>query len=541
MTDRVINDRQLTRWMSEAGTFAVIAVDRQRCKIVSSDLDEPLLSIVREYVRDSQTLERGSYFGTVPSIELVSQKIVDTFKSDVVQAADESEQRKSSTATVGITLKSILQKALDVGSSDVHIEIYDNATVIYNRVDGRRILSSRVPEKKYGNEIISHIFMYKAAPRDRDYVEHLPNNGRIDEVLQIDKRSVPTSWRVSYAPTVTGGKLVMRNLDGEERRKLTELGWLPWHIETYRKVFNGPSGLILFAGKTNSGKTQAIAAGLDEISDERAVHTLEDPNEFSLGKPQTFVNPDLLISSDNQAPRKANFAYYTRLLLRHDLDVTMLSELRDHEGAMEACRNGETGQLVFSSLHCSSAIGIAPTLIEQFGVPSALVASPDLMRLWIYQTLVRTLCKHCKLTPSEAESRYSANNKAAEFQVIMKHLATVVPDVEQVRFRNVDGCEHCVKGESGRTAVVEMILFDDLDREYIQRCDYLGWAKHLRTKGFKSTRHHAYHKISQGEVDVETAAAKVLNLLPVKTVEAYEALSSELPITLDGEAPHVES
>ncbi|MGR5489083.1 ATPase, T2SS/T4P/T4SS family, partial [Vibrio alfacsensis] len=66
---------------------------------------------------------------------------------------------------------------------------------------------------------------------------------------------------------------------------------------------------------------------------------------------------------------------------------------------------------MFSTLHTSSAIGIAHTLNEQMHVPTALVAAPDLMKLWIYQTLVRTLCPKCSQALEEAKSRWSAKEK----------------------------------------------------------------------------------------------------------------------------------
>ncbi|WP_161493393.1 ATPase, T2SS/T4P/T4SS family, partial [Zoogloea sp. LCSB751] len=75
------------------------------------------------------------------------------------------------------------------------------------------------------------------------------------------------------------------------------------------------------------------------------------------------------------------FSYYSKQTLRHDVDVEMHGEVRDKIGAMELTRKGETGQLMFTTLHTSSALGIAHTLTDQMHVPPAVIAAPALMRL----------------------------------------------------------------------------------------------------------------------------------------------------------------
>jgi general secretion pathway protein E len=299
---------------------------------------------------------------------------------------------------------------------------------------------------------------------------------------------------------------------------------MPAHVALFRKVISGPSGLILIAGKTNSGKTQILAAGLDEISSERSVHTLEDPTEFSLGIPQTFVNHDQVVIADNKSAKTVSFAMYSRYLLRHDVDVEMHSELRDHAGAMEACRKGETGQIVLASLHCSSAVGIAPTMINQFKVEPSVVASPDLMRLWIYQTLVRTLCSNCKIDSDEALKSYTGKD-LEELKVAIAQLKKERIELAPVRFKNLKGCSCCKNtGEKGRTALVEMILISNEDREFLEQSKYLAWSMHLEKKGYKTVRDHALYKISEGLMDIRTAATKVNDLLPVTADSFYSQL-----------------
>ncbi len=126
-----------------------------------------------------------------------------------------------------------------------------------------------------------------------------------------------------------------------------ELG-LPDSIE---KLCHFNDGLIIFAGVTGSGKTTSIAAMLDYINANEALHilTVEDPIEFTYTDRKSYVN-QREIGLDCIDWHKA-----LKDAVRQDPDVILVGELRDVETFEAAIHAAETGHLVFGTIHASSA------------------------------------------------------------------------------------------------------------------------------------------------------------------------------------------
>lgn len=510
-------------------------------KILTTDFTTSTIKDIRAYVKDSNELLDGKFKGSLLTVEIADKQIIDNFlDSGLNRTQQGSTQQNESNSIVAENYKDLLTKAANLGSSDIHIELYETETQIFASVDGERIfLAPTVPEHEYGKRLFSYIFTSAAKSKRGDFVSNDPNDGRLIETLMVQGESRITIWRASYIPADKGGKITLRWLNKEtELPALETIGWTSGHIATYRQFLNAPSGACIIAGKVGSGKSTTIACGLKEINKSRTVHTLEDPVEFDLGVMQTVVTPNKTINDESES---RGFAYFSKVLLRHAVDVEMHGEVRDHAGAMEVTRKAETGQLVLTTVHTSSAIGIAPTFIEQFNIPPSVVSAPDLMRLWVYQTLIRTLCTECSFTINQARDFYQNSGDIDKFTHWEAHLKTLCEgDIEQVRFKNPNGCKSCDhKGEKGRTAVVEMIVLDDEDREFILNKDYLVWQKALKEKGFKDVRWHTITKIKSGLIDIDTASKRINNLLPVSAKDVY-ATFEDSKLTPTPDKPEIE-
>ena len=166
-------------------------------------------------------------------------------------------------------------------------------------------------------------------------------------------------------------------------------------------------------------------------------------------------------------------------------------------------------------------------------VPSAVIASDGLMKLWIYQTLARTLCPHCALTKTQAFEHFDDAQKKRVNKWYEKQESWA--DLEKVRFANPAGCAHCHKGEKGRTALVEMILLDDEDRGYLMREEYDKWGKALIDKGFQPIYKHAETKVLRGEIDIFTAASRVDGIFDITSSEAYGCLKEQMNVQKETE------
>lgn len=125
-----------------------------------------------------------------------------------------------------------------------------------------------------------------------------------------------------------------------------------------------PRGLFLVTGPTGSGKTTTLATMINYINEnfDRHIVTVEDPIEYYQPHKKSIVN-QREIGVD-----VPSFAEALRRVLRQDPDVILVGELRDLETIEAAVRAAETGHLVFSTVHTTSAAGTINRIIDVFPV-----------------------------------------------------------------------------------------------------------------------------------------------------------------------------
>jgi len=129
-----------------------------------------------------------------------------------------------------------------------------------------------------------------------------------------------------------------------------------------REMADAPRGLVLVTGPTGSGKTTTLAAMVDHINGTKAVHvlTIEDPIEILHTDQMAAVN-QREVGVDT-----ANFLQAMRAAMRQDPDVILIGEMRDPETVAAALAAGETGHLVLSTLHTSSAVESVNRIVDFF-------------------------------------------------------------------------------------------------------------------------------------------------------------------------------
>jgi twitching motility protein PilT len=123
-----------------------------------------------------------------------------------------------------------------------------------------------------------------------------------------------------------------------------------------------PRGLFLVTGPTGSGKTTTLATMVNYINESLDHHivTIEDPIEYYHNHKKSIINQREV---GNDVP---SFSEALRRVLRQDPDVILVGELRDLETIEAAIRAAETGHLVFSTVHTTSAAGTVTRLIDVF-------------------------------------------------------------------------------------------------------------------------------------------------------------------------------
>lgn len=378
-------------------------------------------------------------------------------------------------ASVVRLVNEILVEAIDSRSSDVHIESQSAGLVIRYRIDGILHVQPVPPEiNRFQAAIISRL---KIMARLNIAEKRLPQDGRIK--LKVHGREIDI--RLSVIPMIHGESLVMRILDkGAMKFDLQGLGMDPHTYGIFSQLIRLPHGIVLVTGPTGSGKTTTLYSSLLEIrSPENKIITTEDPVEYQLdGINQIQVHSKIGLT----------FAASLRSILRHDPDVVLVGEIRDHETAENAIQASLTGHLVFSTLHTNDAAG-AFTRIVDMGIEPFLVSST--VEGIMAQRLVRKLCPSCKeaYTPTAED----LPNDFPWEQLDGKPL-----------YRNV-GCRACRNvGYAGRLGIYELLVTSEeikaLAHERVSTWDIKQAA--LKA-GMRTLRMDAWTKAIEGKTSVD--------------------------------------
>ncbi|MGZ9713618.1 type II secretion system ATPase GspE [Glaciimonas sp. GNP009] len=312
-------------------------------------------------------------------------QVVDEFESDLDLAKLLQDMpavvdllESSDDAPVIRMINALLTQALREGASDIHIEPFEQISVVRFRVDGSLRDVVR-PRKAIHASLISRIKIMA----QMDIAEkRLPQDGRI--TLRVGGK--PLDVRVSTLPTGHGERAVLRLLEKEAGRlDLQHLGMSAIVQTQFDRLIAQPHGIVLVTGPTGSGKTTTLYAALSQLNTSSTnILTVEDPIEYELaGIGQTQVNARIDMS----------FAKALRAILRQDPDVIMIGEIRDLETAQIAVQASLTGHLVLATLHTNDAAAAVTRLLDM-GIEPFLLSS-SLLGV-VAQRLVRKLCTHCR-------------------------------------------------------------------------------------------------------------------------------------------------
>jgi twitching motility protein PilT len=243
-----------------------------------------------------------------------------------------------------VSLESLVLEGRACGASDIHLR---SGSVPRFRVDGemREFAHEALCEQEV-LAVLAQVMTSEELGRIRDGVEH-------DSTISMaGGRSRLHAFR-----GITGFALVVRLLPGHPAA-IEELG-LP---ESVAALAEQRSGLVLVTGAACSGKSTTLAAIIRRINETRAAHvvTIEDPVEV------VHVSSRSLITQREVSSCLGGYTTALRSALRQDPDVIMIGELRDAEGIQLALTAAETGHLVLSTLHCSSAVQSVSRMLDVF-------------------------------------------------------------------------------------------------------------------------------------------------------------------------------
>ncbi len=233
------------------------------------------------------------------------------------------------------TINSLLQKASELGASDVHLHVGE---VPAFRINGNIMKSKLSPiTDAYMEEAISTIIPDVL----KEKIKNLQDADFPYEIKGISR------FRVNVARAFGRPSMTIRLIPAEIPT-FAKLG-LPSNVENFTKFENG---IVLVTGVTGSGKSTTIASILDYINQTKRKHiiTIEDPIEY------IYTSQKSIFTQRQVGVDTKDFVDGLKYALRQDPDIILVGEIRDMETVRNALHAAETGHLVFSTLHTFNAI-----------------------------------------------------------------------------------------------------------------------------------------------------------------------------------------
>lgn len=349
----------------------------------------------------------------------------------------------------------LFKNAIEMRTSDIHIEPFENEIRIRYRIDGKLQTVNVLGRESLGPLVTRIKILGNMNIAER----RIPQDGRI--ITKVGETDV--DLRVSILPVVNGEKIVIRILSRDNYKLGKEkLGIADENLKKIDRMVRSPFGIVLVTGPTGSGKSTTLYTELSEInSDDVNIITVEDPVEYTLeGINQVNVN----------SKAGMTFASALRSILRQDPDVIMIGEIRDNETAEIAIKAAITGHLVMSTLHTNDAASSVTRLIDMGVEP--FLASTSLTGI-IAQRLVRRICPYCK-------EEYEASSY--EKKILRQ------PEDKPLKIYKGKGCGRCHNsGYYGRVGLYEVMEMDRELKDAINRTKDPNVLKDIARKNGMTT------------------------------------------------------
>jgi type II secretory ATPase GspE/PulE/Tfp pilus assembly ATPase PilB-like protein len=397
----------------------------------------------------------------------------------------------------------ILTKAIKKNTSDIHIIPKKNKYALFFRIDGIFVEQKELSMLKEDADVLITYLLRKSAEKVKGSFN--PDNRLIVQDAKMTVDFIPNvkdlDIRLAFVPNGLGEgdlEVVIRLLYKKSASRsefinveetLLKLGYLPEDVPILLNAVKKRSGLIVVSGITNSGKSTLITHMLASVTDKK-IGTIQ-----------------------------IDFVDYVRAFKRSDYDIIFVGEWRRHNSLTEAIlEQAYAGQLIMTTLHIPTSFHIFEGLRTAFGVDPTYVY--PVLLLSFNQTLIPTLCPHCKVPLNQKLDQLGGHSKLlGEIRNAMATSIAMLPDMvasyitnlealiqEDLVYTKGNGCEHCnYTGYVGRTPIYDYFLPSaDLEAEWNSRnTNTLPPSLILRYSPVKKLKVHVFlRKLSQGIVDI---------------------------------------
>ncbi len=452
----ITNDTKVAELLSESFSIPLIKLDDIKVDNNLKKFTEIRFlkeNLIIPFAVESKTIKvaiaDASKFGLIKNIESLTKLEPELYAASIKQISDfiarleqgapvksknqKIEQVKKKQANVPLEVESeviafvdkILNEAIRLETSDIHIEPFKDSAHVRFRVDGVLRVMDQFSD-----------FLNKDPLNYNSVVTRV----KILSKLDIAERRIPQDGgstfkygdkemdlRISIMPTKNNERIVMRLLNKEAGDKsLDKLGFADQDLKVLNEAIHSPQGMVLVTGPTGSGKTTTLYSILKTINKPSMnILTAEDPVEYELeGVGQVQVRDDIGYS----------FETALRSFLRQDPEVILVGEIRDKATVDIALKAALTGHLVFSTLHTNDAPSTI-TRLQNMGTPDYLISAA--CTLVMAQRLARKTCQECRVPDERLNPK------------VLSQIGFTVEEASRVRPVYGKGCKACASGDSG--------------------------------------------------------------------------------------------
>ncbi|MGZ1522222.1 GspE/PulE family protein [Xanthomonas citri] len=412
-----------------------------------------------------------------------------------------SQKAKKPNSVRQAQVVAIIRHAMERDASDIHFIVGERIGRLRYRIDGVMVDQDSLPAEEM-SDVIAAMYQSMCDVAEETFKKQKAQDARLSETF-LNATGLYGA-RIATMPRVPGQLVVLRLLYSAKNRptSMEQLGYIPEQLAFFKRMTQMKEGLYIFSGPTGSGKSTSLQvmceSMLANFNDEVHGVTLEDPTEYTIkGWDQCAV--------PRNERRMADWGTAIRALMRCDIDVAMIGEMRDAESVAAATEVALTGHLVLTTLHANDAPGVLQR-ISEMGVGRDIYGDPGLIRGLVNQKLSPLLCPHCKIRwDDRAPGRHED-----DFVARVEHYC----DTSKVYVAG-PGCGHCRNGVKGRRVIAEVMPTTQKNMEiFCERGRLAARQFWVREEGGITRTSVLIGAINEGVIDPEHGE-KYVNLLDI--------------------------
>lgn len=442
--------------------------------------------------------------------------------------SDEDQAEYDATAEIK-KIAALLDQAVEMSASDIHIVINETSAQIKMRIDGY-LGDYAEMTKNEGLNLVRALYVAAQNKNKNQFSFDRPISARLSRHGDFKLPRDLYAARFASIKSDNGGRITLRLLyDGISSRgarieniELEDLGFSPEQSKTLHEMADAPNGMIIIDGPTGSGKSTTLKFVMEWINQTYPhfnILTVEDPPEYPI-KGSTQI-PVLMQDDEGSevGDRGREYGSVISTILRLDPDVIMVGEIRDGYSAIASLRAAQTGHRLWTTLHANDAweaLNRMIDLLREGGMhdPMAVLSNTENLAGMVAQRLVPKLCPGCK--------KPLVNHKDALPANILDELMAAIEDINlDTIFLRGDGCMKCVPiaggdkkkqkydkrhGIIGRTVVSEIVRPDQTLLDIARRKGIPSARRYwLQSRGGRLIADAAVDKIKAGIIDPQVA------------------------------------